>query len=263
MLTIWAIVSPMTQAQAPKARLKPADKDTAIDPQAVSALNKMSSYLKTLKTFKINSEASTDELVDTNMKVQKNRSSEISIELPNRAYAHIRGDEKDVELIYDGQTLTVFSKKQNYYAATPAPPTVARAVDVIRARYGITFPLADFIRMATGENLLQGIIAAGNIGTSWIDGVECDHVAVRQPEVDWQVWIERSETPVPRRYVITSKKEVTQPQYIANIAWDLSPSISESIFTFTPPPGAERIKFGRVRDVAQTPQKRQSPAKQK
>jgi hypothetical protein len=53
--------------------------------------------------------------------------------------------------------------------------------------------------MAAGENLLQDMTAAGYIGTSWIDGVECDHVAVRQADVDWQVWIERGDTPLPRK----------------------------------------------------------------
>ena len=111
--------------------------------------------------------------------------------------------------------MTLYSKKHNYYAISPAPPTLSQTLDVVRAHYGITFPLADFIQMGAGENLLQNITAAGHIGTSWIDGVECDHIAVRQPEVDWQVWIERSETPLPRKYVITSKKEATQPQFIA------------------------------------------------
>jgi hypothetical protein len=53
--------------------------------------------------------------------------------------------------------------------------------------------------MAAGEDLLQDMTAAGYIGTSWIDGVECDHVAVRQADVDWQVWIERGDTPLPRK----------------------------------------------------------------
>jgi len=185
------------------------------------------------------------------------------IELPNHAYGNMRGDDKNVELVYDGQNLTLYTKKENYYATTPAPPTLSSTLDLIQAHYKITFPLADFIQMGTGENLLQNVSAAGYIGTSWIDGVECDHIAVRQPEVDWQVWIERSDTPLPRKYVITNKKEATQPQYIATLTWNLSPSISDGLFTFTPPPGAERIQFGRVKEGTQAARTRQSPAKQK
>jgi len=245
--SIWCFFSVITAAQSPQARQKPADKDKsgAIDPQAMTALNRMSDYLKTLKAFRINSEVSKDELVDTNMKIQKSASNEISVQLPDRLHAHMAGDEHDLQLIYDGKTLTVYDAAGKHYATVPAPPTVARTLDAIRARYGIVFPLADFIQMSAQENLLQNITAAGYIGTSRIDGVECDHVAIRQPDVDWQVWIEKGESPLPRKVVITTKTQPTQPQYIAIMKWDTNPSIDSNLFTFTPPADAVRIKFAR------------------
>jgi hypothetical protein len=244
-LSICCLSSVITVAQTPQARQKPADKRNALDPQAMAALSRMSDYLKTLKAFRITSEVSKDELVDTNMKIQKTASNEISVQLPDRLHAHMAGDEQDLQFIYDGKTLTLYDAAGKHYATAPAPPTVARTLDAIRARYGIVFPLADFIEMSAQENLLQNITAAGYIGTSRIDGVECDHVAVRQADVDWQVWIEKSETPLPRKVVITTKTQPTQPQFIATLKWDTTPSIDSSLFTFTPPADAVRIKFAR------------------
>ena len=244
-------------AQAPSAqRNKPAGKDPAVDEKAMAALTRMTTFLKTLRTFRINSESSKDEIVDTDMKIQKNASNEISVRLPDRLYAHVQSDDHDLKFIYDGQTFTLFSAMKNYYASTPAPPTVSRTLDAIRARYGIVFPLADFIQMASADNVLQDIIGSGYIGTSRIDGVDCDHVAVRQADVDWQVWIERSTTPLPRKLVITSKKEPTQPEYVVKLGWDLSPGLDDNLFTFTPPPDAVRIKFARTNDGEQTPPSR-------
>ena len=244
-LSICCFFSVITVAQTPQARQKPADKSGAIDPRAMTALNRMNDYLKTLKTFRINTEVSKDELVDTNMKIQKSASNEISVQLPDRLHAHMAGDEQDLQFIYDGKTLTLYDAAGKHYATAPAPPTVARTLDAIRARYGIVFPLADFIEMSAQENLLQNITAAGYIGTSRIDGIECDHIAIRQSDVDWQVWIEKSETPLPRKVVITTKTQPTQPQYIATLKWDTTPSIDGSLFTFTPPADAVRIKFAR------------------
>jgi hypothetical protein len=244
-LSIWCLSSVITVAKTPQARQKPTDKSGAVDPQAMAALNRMSDYLKTLKTFRITSEVSKDELVDTNMKIQKSASNEITVQLPDRLHAHVAGDEQDLQFIYDGKTLTLYDDAGKHYATAPAPPTVARTLDAIRARYGIVFPLADFIEMSAQENLLQNITAAGYIGTSRIDGVECDHVAIRQSDVDWQVWIEKSETPLPRKVVITTKTQPTQPQYIATLKWDTTSSIDSSLFTFTPPADAVRIKFAR------------------
>src|SRR2546422_6671080 len=245
-LSIWCLFSVAAGGQPPQARQKPADKGGAIDPPAMAALTNMSDYLKTLKTFRITSEVSRDEIVDSTMKIQKSASNEVSVQLPDRLHAHMAGDEQDLQFIYDGQTLTLYDTQGKHYAVTPTPPTVARTLDAIRARYGIVFPLADFIYMSADESLLQNITAAGYIGTSRIDGVECDHVAIRQPDVDWQVWIEKDETPLPRKLVITSKTQPTHPQYIALLKWDLAPAIDNDLFTFTPPPDAVRIKFARV-----------------
>ena len=92
-LSIWCFSSVITVAQTPQARQKPAGRSGAIDPRAMTALNRMSDYLKTLKAFRINSEVSKDELVDTNMKIQKSASNEISVQLPDRLHAHMTGDE--------------------------------------------------------------------------------------------------------------------------------------------------------------------------
>jgi hypothetical protein len=107
-LSIWCLSSVITVAQTPQARQKPADKGGAVDPQAMAALNRMSDYLKTLKAFRITSEVSKDELVDTNMKIQKSASNEISVQLPDRLHAHMAGDEQDLQFIYDGKTLTLY-----------------------------------------------------------------------------------------------------------------------------------------------------------
>jgi hypothetical protein len=244
-LSIWCFSSVITVTQTPQTRQKPADKRGAIDPQAMTALKRMNDYLKTLKSFRITTEVSKDELVDTNMKIQKSASNEISVRLPDRLHAHMAGDEQDLQVIYDGQTLTLYDAAGKHYASTPAPPTVARTLDVVRARYGNVLPLADFIEMSAEENLLQNITAAGYIGTSRVDGVECEHLAIRQPDVDWQVWIEKGDTPLPRKIVITTKTQPTQPQYIATLKWDTTVSFDSNLFTFTPPADAVRIKFGR------------------
>jgi hypothetical protein len=244
-LSIWCLSSVITVAQTPQARQKPVNQSGAIDPQAMTALNRMSDYLKTLKAFRINSEVSKDELVDRNMKIQKSASNEIFVLLPDRLHAHMAGDEQDLQIIYNGRTFTVYDPAGKHYATAPAPATVARTLDAIRARYGIVFPLADFIQMSSQEKVLQNITAAGYIGASRIDGVECDHIAVRQPDVDWQVWIEKGEKPLPRKIVITTKTQATQPQYIATLKWDTTSSVDSNLFTFTPPADAVRIRFAR------------------
>ena len=242
-----------TLAQAPPAeRPDVGGNDAAVDERAIASLAKMTDFLKTVQTFSIDSESSKDEIVDTDMKIQKMATSEITVRRPDRFHAQVRSDDRDLDFFYDGQTLTVFSVRQNHYATTPVPPTIARTLDAARARYGIDIPLADFLQMAAGEDFRSSIGGAGYIGTSRIDGVECDHLAIRQADVDWQVWIEKDQTPVPRRLVVTTKAEPTQPQFVATLTCNLSPQINEKQFTFTPPPNASRIMFARKKAAEET-----------
>ena len=73
----------------------------------------------------------------------------------------------------------------------------------------------------------------------------CDHLAVQLNNgVDFQVWIAQGDQPLPKRIVITYKEEKGQPQFWADLSdWNLAPDISDALFTFTPPNGAERIQF--------------------
>ena len=127
----------------------------------MAALTRMSDYLKTLKAFRINSEFSEDGIVDTDMKVQKNGTNESFVKMPDRLRAHLESDDHDLEFIYDGKTFTLFGVGQNFYASSPAPPTVPRMLNAVRMKYGIVFPLADFVQMAGDENLLQEVTKIG------------------------------------------------------------------------------------------------------
>src|SRR5262245_51295370 len=98
-ISIWCLVSVIAGAQAP-ARQKPSSNTVSPDSRAMTALQNMSDYLKKLKTFRINSEVSKDEVVDSNMKIQKNASNEVSVRLPDRLFAHVAGDEQDLDFIY-------------------------------------------------------------------------------------------------------------------------------------------------------------------
>jgi len=72
----------------------------------------------------------------------------------------------------------------------------------------------------------------------------CDHLALRGDKEDVQVWIARGDEPVPRRIVITYRELEGQPQFWAQfIEWILSPELSDTTFTLSPPADATRVQF--------------------
>ncbi len=85
------------------------------------------------------------------------------------------------------------------------------------------------------------------IGTGRVAGVDCDHLGFHQDGVDWQIWIEKGERPLPRKMLVTTLTEVSQPQHSEVLTWDLSPKIDPAVFTFMPPEGATRIAIAEKR----------------
>jgi hypothetical protein len=55
------------------------------------------------------------------------------------------------------------------------------------------------------------------MGRGVIDGVECEHLAFRNFDTDWQLWVEVGDRPIPRKLVITSKTISGGPQYTVRV----------------------------------------------
>ncbi len=85
-----------------------------------------------------------------------------------------------------------------------------------------------------------------DVGLSQIEGTTCEHYALRQPGLDWQVWIQNGNYPLPRKLIITTLTDDARPQYQSVITWNLAPSYDEAAFTFTPPRDAHKVVFAQV-----------------
>ena len=71
-------------------------------------------------------------------------------------------------------------------------------------------------------------------------GVTCRQVAFRTDEVDWQLWVEEGDRPLPCRYTITSKWTYGAPQYTITFTnWGVNPDLPASDFQFTASEGTK------------------------
>ncbi len=87
-----------------------------------------------------------------------------------------------------------------------------------------------------------------------IGGTECDHLAFRTKEVDWQIWIAQGERPYPCRYVITSNAVDQGPQYSIQISdWMTGSEVAADDFAFTAPDGARQIDLKELADFDELP----------
>jgi hypothetical protein len=218
----------------------------AVNPAAMKALNDMASYLRSLKAFQVDSATTTDEVQGDGQLIQYTAKINFVVQTPNKLLATSSSDRNERTFIYDGKTFTMFAQRAGYYATVPAPPTLRELDDALSEKYDIELPLADLFRFGSPDWKGADIKAAADIGPSEVSGTTCEHYAFRQDDVDWQVWIQKGDYPLPRKLVITTTTEAGRPQHTATYTWNLAPSFNEASFTFVPPAGARKIVLAAV-----------------
>ena len=230
------MISPAWSAEAPKKAKAP-----DIEAKAGEVLKQMCDYLKNLQQFSVQAEITEDVLLTSGQRIQSGRSVEASVRRPDRLRAESVGDADNRQLIYDGKTITLMDRTKNLYATIPAPPEIDAALEHGAQAFNLRAPLADLIYTKAYENLTAGVISGFYVGLSKVQGVPCHHLAFKQKDIDWQIWIEDSSTPVPRKFLITDKAAQGLQFTAVFSKWNTSPQLEDSLFTFVAPEKAEKI----------------------
>ena len=215
-----------------------------IEPEADQALRQMSDYLKSLKTFALRTENTTDELALAGSKLQFGQTVAIYVKRPDRLRANAEGDLANQQFFFDGKSVTLFNKDKNVYATLEAPGTIEEALEYAQNAFDLSAPLSDLIYPDAYKVLTQNVHSGHYVGLHLVRGIQCHHLVFIQDDIDWQIWIENSQTPLPRKMVITSKWLAGAPQFTALMSyWKTSASLSEDLFIFTPRETAQKIEI--------------------
>ncbi len=235
------LVSPMGAAMAAP---EPAPAAADVEPEAVQALTRMSAYLSTLTTFDVKAQTSLDLVLTDGQKLKLDGVNHYTVRRPDGFIVEVATAWKTRRLSYDGKTLTLFSPELGYYASVDAPGTIRETLDAARDRYGLYVPLQDLFRWTDPSTDNRApLTGALRVGAAKVNGVDADQYAFRESAVDWQIWIQRGDRPVPLKLVITDRNELARPQYEATLTWNLTPQLARDAFTFRPEQGASAIRL--------------------
>jgi hypothetical protein len=216
---------------------------STIDPDAMAALNKMGTYLRTLNAFQLRATVTSESVLDDGQKVQFGSVADLLVDKPNKLRAEVTGDQQQRLFFYDGKAFTLYAQRVNLYATVPAPPTLVDLIDKLQENFDIELPLVDLFYWGTSRSAEKEIKAAIDVGPSSVADVSCEQFAFRQPGIDWQIWIQKGDYPLPRKLVISTLTDEARPEYMALYTWNLAPSFNDAAFVFEAPKDAERIKL--------------------
>lgn len=244
--SISAVAMPTLASPSPQASPAPADapaRTINASPESVEILERMGAYLAGLESYEIVAVTSRDEVVARGYKLQHNERTTLVFDKPGSLRAEVAGDLRNRTFVFANGQLVMYSPDDQAYVRIPAPGTVG---DLVRTLLdaGVEMPLIDVLYQSAVGTLARDVRGGVLVGETVIDGTPCYHLAFRQAEADWQIWVEIGPRPLPRKIVITTRFEVGDPQFQTTLQWNLKPRITPSTFAFTPPAGSSEVSFG-------------------
>ena len=216
----------------------------ADEADARTLLKAMSDYLVAQKVLSFGYDATLEVITEDEQKLALASSGTVTLNRPDKIRTTRSSGFADVETSFDGKTLTVMGKTLNNYAQIDVPGTVDQLIDELRVNLNRPLPAADLLLSNSYDVLMLDVVDVKDLGSGVIGGVECDYLAFRTKEVDWQIWIAQGERPYPCRYVITSKLVAGGPQYTFQIRdWKTGNEVAAADFSFKNPTNARNVQL--------------------
>jgi hypothetical protein len=221
------------------------------EPDPMALLKKFAEALSSAERFRYIAQTGFDVVQDNGQKIEFGATREVSVRRPDRSHAFIvRRDGNKTEFFYDGEQATLLERDENVYAQAVVPGTLEGALDYLTTKVGVPSPLAELVDPKLWDELTVAIESSVYVDTVTLGRRSCHHLAFRQQNIDWQLFVETDARSLPCRIVITYKLEEDSPQFRADfLEWDLAPEVPDSMFVFTKPEGSQQIPLVAVSPI--------------
>lgn len=222
----------------------------ADEADAKRILKAMSDYVAGEKSISFNFDATLEVVTTDNQKLALASSGDVVLDRPNKIKVTRAGGFTDMEMLFNGEKLTILGNNLNLYTELDVPGTIDQLVDVLKDKYNRPLPAADLLLTNAYDQLMADVTDIKDLGSGVINGKECDHLAFRKEDVDWQIWIAQGKRPYPVRYSITSKTMKSAPQYTIVIRdWKDGLMVLPTLFTFKNMKKADKVELEALKDL--------------
>jgi hypothetical protein len=135
----------------------------AEDDDAKAILKAMSEYVASQTAISLTFDTDIEVITPELEKIQFTNSGRLSLSRPDKLVASRTGGYADVELVFDGKTLSALGKNINAYTQLDAPGTVDQLIERLRAGFGLALPAADLLLSQPYDELVADVIEAKHV----------------------------------------------------------------------------------------------------
>lgn len=208
--------------------------------KAEEILAKMTEKVKAAPAFSFKTTEITDRVKRGGEMAKLNITRTATFRGPDKMYFKTTGD-RELEVFYDGKDMTLITHKDKVWGKLVAPPTVAETVQKVREFYGMPLPVVDLLGFDAKGHLRNAANTSSIDKKETVGGVECNVLAFKNADVDWEVWIPVSGDPLPKKFHAKYKTGKQPESTIEFTEWNLAPQITDDTFVAKVPEDYEGI----------------------
>ena len=197
-------------------------------------------YLGSLDNFSFDAITTNDDMYHDIMLQEFTHKVHVDLQRPDKLQIHVSGDIKNRSIYMLNDSFTIIDHDLNFYGELQTPKTIDSALDHLFEKYEIKAPLANLLytdldkRIAPKEN-------GHYFGTTMVDGKICHYIGFVNDQRELQVWIEKGQTPLIRKFSIIDKSGKFDLRSTTLLRWDIKPYFKRKLFLFKAPKNAEKI----------------------
>lgn len=143
---------------------------------------------------------------------------------------------------------TLLKQPANMWGSVPVPSAIPDAVNRLVEEYDLDVPFQELLAADLAQRWSdEDLSSLEYIGEEWVLGSWTDHVAMRRPGVDFEIWIRHGPEPFPAKMMVVLTEEEGRPSYVARFRnWSTTLPDGDATFEFTPPADAQRVEVAPV-----------------
>lgn len=227
-----------------------------IDPKADEIIHESFNYMRDLKSFRLGISIDVNFTIQ-GMNQQMNSQYSLALQRPNKFALVLKSGMMGATVVSDGEKLyTSMPMMENKYTVVDAPKTLGEITeDTGDGMMESIFLGKAFFADDPYDKIMADINTLKYLGTEELEGVACHVLGFTQDEMDWKLWLQKGDQPLPRKVVPEMSKmyeqmpgaedmemDMEMEMEILFDSWAVNVDIPDEQFTFVPPEGAELVE---------------------
>jgi len=225
-----------------------ASQEQAKDPKAMEVVEGFCRYYAELKHFTVELDTVLD-ITGPGVNREQRTAHRVSVVKPDKFAMTLRRAGEGAVVVSDGTRLYTFLPQIDVCDVEDAPENISALKE--KRALGMSFLLRVLLQSDPLDEVTEDVSSLGYGGLEKIGDDAVHHLTIKEPEVDWELWVQAGERPFVRKVAVDLSRALARQGAPANVKvtlteqyakWEVAEPPPASRFAFTPPAGTRTLE---------------------